>query len=76
MLFRSRHIHGVAVVDFTALGDTVNVTARLQAEAKAGEIVLSEDLFEGTSPSEGAERRLVQVRGREAPLWVHVLRLA
>jgi class 3 adenylate cyclase len=33
------------VVDFTAVGDTVNTTARLQGPAAAGEIVLSDVVF-------------------------------
>ena len=33
------------VNDFTALGDTINVAARLQAEAAAGEIVISEPVY-------------------------------
>jgi adenylate cyclase len=34
------------VKDFTALGDVVNTTARLQAAAEAGQIVLSERLYD------------------------------
>ena len=33
-------------MDFTALGDAVNVGARLQAHASPGEVVLASDLFE------------------------------
>jgi adenylate cyclase len=33
------------VKDFTALGDVVNTTARLQSAADAGQIVISERLF-------------------------------
>src|SRR5437899_11511663 len=33
---------GSAVVDFTALGDAVNVAARLQALAQAGEVVVAD----------------------------------
>ena len=60
--------------EFTALGDTVNVAARLQAEAKGGEIVLSEDLY--TSAPDmlpDAEERILQLRGREQPIHVRVV---
>jgi adenylate cyclase len=61
------------VHDFTALGDTVNTAARLQAEAKAGEIALSDDLysaFAGRFPD--ATRRVVQLKGKVEPttMWV------
>ena len=32
-------------IDYTAIGDTVNTAARLEANAKAGEILISEDLY-------------------------------
>ncbi len=62
------------VADVTALGDTVNAAARLQGEAKAGEIVMSEDIYQAVAvgyPS--LESRVVQLRGREAPMDVRVL---
>lgn len=68
------NVGGSGVVDFTALGDTVNTAARLQAEAAAGEVVLSETLYPevaGRHPSL-KERRLT-LRGREEPLSVRVL---
>lgn len=64
-----------SVVDFTALGDTVNAAARLQAEAKAGEIVLSDAVYgfvEHRHP--GLESRSIALRGREQPMAVRVLR--
>lgn len=33
-------------MDFTAIGDTVNTAARLEANAKAGQVLISEDLYE------------------------------
>jgi len=54
---------GGAVVDFTALGDPVNVAARLQAEAGAGELLVSETLA-GEDVRAGGARRTLALRGR------------
>ena len=63
-----------AVSDLTALGDTINVAARLQAEAKAGEIIISEDLYESVaSDYPDLERRVLQLRGRREPIVVRLL---
>ncbi|MBI4297451.1 MAG: adenylate/guanylate cyclase domain-containing protein, partial [Chloroflexi bacterium] len=59
----------------TALGDTVNTTARLQAEAKAGEIVISDALYQSVSESyPNLEQRLLTLRGRDEPINVRILR--
>jgi adenylate cyclase len=64
------------VHDFTALGDTVNTGARLQAQAEAGEIVMSEELYhEVEQEHPGLERRTFDIRGREAKLDGRVLKL-
>lgn len=66
-----------SVTDFTALGDTVNVAARLQSEAKAGEIVLSEAVYRHVEHRHpGLESRTVALRGREQPMAVRVLKAA
>jgi len=56
---------GTAVVDFTALGDAVNVAARLQSNAREGQLVVSADLLEDldTALPQG-ERRELDARGR------------
>ncbi len=62
------------VNDFTALGDTINVAARLQAEAAAGEIVISEPVYQEVATRyPGLEKRDVTLRGREEPLSVRVI---
>ena len=33
-------------MDYTAIGDTVNTSARLEANAKPGEILISKDVYE------------------------------
>jgi adenylate cyclase len=64
---------GSAVVDFTALGDPVNVAARLQGAAAAGQAVVAESLHtELDTLLPGARRDVVEVRGREAPVAVLV----
>lgn len=63
---------GSNVTDFTALGDTVNTAARLQSEAAAGQLVVSETLFE-YAPLSAGEPREVHLRGRETPILVRVL---
>jgi adenylate cyclase len=63
------------IVDFTALGDAVNVAARLQSHAKDGEVVLSAELYSLVEDQHaGAERTPIDVRGRDEPVEVVVLR--
>ncbi len=61
-------------LDFSALGDTVNVAARLGALAGPGELVVSETAWAASGASDGsAERRTIEVVGRSMPLEVVVL---
>ena len=62
---------GADVVDFTALGDPVNVAARMQQSAAAGELLVAEGVDDGLAA--GAPRRTLAVRGREQPVEVVVL---
>ncbi len=62
------------MLDFTALGDTVNVGARLQAEAATGEILLSAPVYEtivDLCPDLPASELLI--RGRETALPIYRL---
>jgi adenylate cyclase len=63
------------ISDFTALGDSVNTTARLASLAGSGELLVSLAAAEHASlDATGLERRTVEVRGREATLDVYALR--
>ena len=62
--------------DFTALGDTVNVAARLQGLAEAGEVILGQDLCESRGLDlPDMERRIVELRGRQEPMTVGVVKV-
>jgi adenylate cyclase len=65
------------VVDFTALGDTVNTASRLASSAAAGEVLLSEEVFQTLSDEiPDTETRRLNLRGKEAPFSVRVLKAA
>jgi adenylate cyclase len=59
--------------DFTALGDTVNITARITALAGPGEILISaEAATAGALETSGLERRTLELRGKDETVdaWV------
>jgi adenylate cyclase len=63
-----------SVMDFTALGDAVNVGARLQEYASPGEVVLASELYALVADDHpGARSECVDVRGRDEPVQVAVL---
>jgi adenylate cyclase len=64
-----------AVDDFTALGDVVNTTARLASLAEAGEVLVSVAAAEAAEHQlDGLELRSLEIRGRQEPIDVLVLR--
>jgi adenylate cyclase len=65
---------GDTVTDFTALGDSVNVTARLASAAGPGEILVSAATAEAAGLDGSPETRTLTLRGRTEPLEVRVLR--
>ena len=65
---------GTTVDDFTALGDTVNITARLASAAVAGEVIVSVAAAKAANlVTDRLERRTVDIRGRTEPIEVVVL---
>ena len=60
--------------DFTALGDNVNITARLASQAGAGEILVSDASYVAANLNlEGVERRQMELKGKSEPIGVRVL---
>jgi adenylate cyclase len=62
------------VSDITVLGDVANTTARLASQARAGEILVSEEACEAAGLSQdGRETRQLQLKGRIQPVTVRVI---
>ena len=61
-------------VDFTALGDSVNITARLASLAKAEEILTSEELLnEAGETVADYPMKEVMLKGKSNPIRVHTI---
>ena len=61
------NVGGSEVTDYTVLGDTVNVAARLQGEAAAGEILISDETYTSVSNAfPNAARRCSKVRANRS----------
>ncbi|HEY6056955.1 MAG TPA: adenylate/guanylate cyclase domain-containing protein, partial [Candidatus Limnocylindrales bacterium] len=66
-----------AATDFTALGDAVNTTARLTANAREGELLVSVAAARAAEiDTDGLEHRTLELRGRTEPVEVVVIRPA
>ena len=74
---------GIAVVgnvgsplrkDYSAIGDAVNVTSRLQELADGGQIVISESTYRPLAGQLSVTKLdPVQVKGRQAPVQIYLL---
>ncbi len=63
------------IVDVTALGDAVNIAARLASNAGPGEILVSQDSYAEAQLNQGdLECRELTLKGRSQPVSVLVLR--
>jgi adenylate cyclase len=63
-----------STADFTALGDNVNITARLASAAGAGEILISEASCLASKLDLGSlEHRQLELKGKSEPFSVRVL---
>ena len=64
-----------AGADFTALGDNVNVAARLAANAKSGEVLVSDAAYAASGLDLGElEHRQLELKGKSEPIGVRVMR--
>jgi len=78
--------HGLAFVgnvgsgevkDFTAIGDVVNTAARLQGEAKAGQIIMTERVYQNVSGRyPDAQPIQLQLKGKNEPVAARVVEIA
>jgi adenylate cyclase len=60
-------------VELTVVGDPMNVTARLAAEAKAGEILVSVEAAQKAGLDAGLPRRSLELKGKAEPVEVVTL---
>lgn len=63
------------VGDLTALGDSMNITARLASQAGAGEILVSESTYNQAGFKANVEKRTLELKGRTEPVNVYVLKI-
>ena len=65
------------MVDITALGDSVNIAARLASTAQVGEILVSEKtLATAAMEADDLEKRSLELKGKSEPLPVKVINIS
>ena len=66
-----------AVKDFTALGDVVNTAARLQSQARPGQIVMSERVYESARDRYPAALSVeLELKGKSEPVAARIIELS
>jgi adenylate cyclase len=66
---------GEDMAELTAIGDPVNIAARLASVAGTGEVVVSEEAFLASGLEGDPERRELSLKGVGTPVKVRVLRV-
>ncbi len=61
--------------EFAALGDTMNFGARLVSAAKAGELMMSEAMWQAVSGEVSAEPRTLELKGYSEPVRAYAVRV-
>jgi adenylate cyclase len=65
-----------STADFTALGDNVNIAARLASSADAGEILISDASYGASGLDlQKLEHRQLELKGKSEPIGVHILHI-
>lgn len=63
-----------ACTDYTAIGDVVNIAARLQAQASPGEVVVTEQVYEAVGRAfPNAREQVVELKGIPKPVRAYTL---
>lgn len=66
-----------STADFTALGDNVNITARLASQAGPGEILISDSACAAADIGlENLAHRQLELKGKSEPIGVHVMHIS
>jgi adenylate cyclase len=59
--------------EFTIIGDSVNLAARLQAESKTGGVLMDQATFAAAGSPSGAEPVVMQLRGKPDPATMYAV---